>query len=69
MLIGVVWSPFRNWATISRVLLRVWPFASARWAARWIGGPSAIGSENGKPTSMRSAPAPGSPCRISRPVA
>ena len=33
--------------------------SSARWPARWIGGPSAMGSENGKPSSIRSAPAAG----------
>ena len=32
------------------------PRASARSAARWITGPSASGSENGKPSSMMSAP-------------
>ncbi len=35
------------------------PRASARSAAFWITGPSAIGSENGTPSSMRSAPAVG----------
>ena len=38
------------------------PAFSARSAAAWIGGPSAIGSVNGMPSSMRSAPAPGSAC-------
>ena len=33
------------------------PCASARSDARWITGPSAIGSENGTPSSMMSAPA------------
>src|ERR1043165_2013075 len=33
------------------------PFASARIAAAWITGPSAIGSENGTPSSIASAPA------------
>ena len=35
----------------------VMPFASARSLERWITGPSAIGSENGTPSSRRSAPA------------
>src|SRR5215813_7734503 len=33
------------------------PAASARVAAAWITGPSASGSENGTPSSRRSAPA------------
>ena len=33
------------------------PRASARSDARWITGPSASGSENGKPSSTTSAPA------------
>ena len=32
------------------------PDASARVPAAWITGPSASGSENGTPTSTRSAP-------------
>jgi hypothetical protein len=39
----------------------VWPPFSARRPDAWMGGPSAIGSENGMPTSMTSAPAPGNP--------
>ena len=39
----------------------VMPRFSARWPAAWIDGPSAIGSENGMPISIRSAPAPASP--------
>ena len=35
----------------------VTPAASARVAAAWITGPSASGSENGTPSSIRSAPA------------
>ena len=35
---------------------------SARSDARWITGPSAIGSENGTPSSMMSAPASTSAC-------
>ena len=41
------------------------PFRSARWDEAWIAGPSAIGSENGMPSSIRSAPAAGNP-RIRR---
>ncbi len=33
------------------------PLASARSEAFWITGPSAIGSENGTPSSITSAPA------------
>ncbi len=33
------------------------PLASARSDAFWITGPSAIGSENGTPSSITSAPA------------
>src|SRR5688500_3975352 len=33
------------------------PCSSAVWVVRWIVGPSARGSENGTPTSMKSAPA------------
>jgi hypothetical protein len=38
--------------------------ASARSEARWITGPSAIGSENGTPSSSTSAPAATSDCMI-----
>jgi hypothetical protein len=34
----------------------------ARSVARWITGPSAIGSENGTPSSITSAPARASAC-------
>jgi hypothetical protein len=37
----------------------VWPARSARAEDAWIAGPSAIGSENGMPSSMMSAPARG----------
>src|SRR6266566_3358750 len=33
------------------------PCSSAVWVVRWMVGPSASGSENGMPTSMKSAPA------------
>ena len=42
---------------MSRTDSRVAPAASARVAAAWIIGPSASGSENGTPSSTRSAPA------------
>ena len=42
-----------------RVFTMVWPAASARCEEAWIAGPSAMGSENGMPSSMRSAPACG----------
>jgi ABC-type Fe3+/spermidine/putrescine transport system ATPase subunit len=41
---------------ISRTPASVVPASSERWPARWITGPSAIGSENGTPNSIRSAP-------------
>ena len=40
------------------------PAWSARKPAAWIAGPSAIGSVNGMPSSITSAPAFGSACRI-----
>ena len=45
---------------MASVLLIVCPALSARSDEAWIAGPSAIGSENGMPSSMMSAPAPGS---------
>ena len=42
----------------------VWPASSARSAGAWIAGPSAIGSENGMPSSITSAPAGGSASRM-----
>ncbi len=54
---GVASSWVRNWRTRSRTSRsRVW-WARARSLARWITGPSAMGSEKGTPSSMRSAPA------------
>ena len=41
------------------------PRASARSLAFWITGPSAIGSENGTPSSIMSAPPAASACMIS----
>ena len=55
--IGVSWSVLRNSATMASVSRIFWPAFSARSDAAWIAGPSAIGSENGMPSSMRSAPA------------
>ena len=40
------------------------PAASARTPAAWIAGPSAIGSVNGMPSSITSAPAAGSALTI-----
>src|SRR5687767_7599855 len=48
-------SPARE--TSSSVRSSVIPAASAACELAWITGPSAIGSENGTPTSTRSAPA------------
>ena len=45
---------------MASVFFSVWPPLSALRPAAWIAGPSAIGSENGMPSSMMSAPAPGS---------
>ena len=44
----------RAMAKISRMVV---PRCSARCAAAWMTGPSAMGSENGTPSSMQSAPA------------
>ena len=46
----------------------VWPPSSARRPARWIAGPSAIGSVKGMPSSTRSTPAAGSPRRMASEV-
>ena len=47
----------------------VCPAASARWPARWIAGPSAIGSVNGMPSSTTSTPAAGRPFSTASEVA
>src|ERR1700674_1351603 len=65
---GVIASSSRNAATTVRTSSRPTPWASARSDARWITGPSAIGSENGTPSSITSAPAEVS-ARISGTVA
>src|SRR5216684_4730997 len=43
--------------TRSSTRATVMPCSSAVWVVRWIVGPSASGSENGTPTSTKSAPA------------
>ena len=62
-------SPSRKARTISSVALSVMPPFKARKPAAWIAGPSAIGSVNGMPISMRSAPAAGSARRMLSEVA
>src|SRR3989442_3572274 len=59
---GVAASLLRNAATMSSTPLKDTPCANARSEARWITGPSAIGSENGTPSSTTSAPAATSAC-------
>src|SRR6476620_12474864 len=59
---GVVASVVRNVATMASTSARPTPCASARSLARWMTGPSAIGSENGTPSSITSAPPPTSAC-------
>src|SRR5579863_582556 len=46
----------RIWQAISSTLTMVVPALRARSEPAWITGPSAIGSENGTPNSIRSAP-------------
>ncbi|MNR13723.1 hypothetical protein D3C85_1301470 [compost metagenome] len=52
----------RNSRTMSSTLRRPTLCSSARSLARWITGPSAIGSENGMPSSITSAPPSTRPC-------
>ena len=47
---------FRNSRANSKILSVVTPPLSARSLAAWITGPSAVGSEKGMPSSIRSAP-------------
>ena len=54
---------------MASVFASVMPALSARSPAAWIDGPSAIGSENGMPISIRSAPAPGKPASSAAKVA
>src|SRR6478735_4016293 len=56
---GVASSLPRKARTSSSVFFKVCPALSARWDDIWIAGPSAIGSVNGMPSSMTSAPAAG----------
>src|SRR5690606_511301 len=63
---GVTSSDWRNARTTSSTSASFTPWASARSLARWMVGPSAIGSENGTPSSMMSAPAATHRCRTSR---
>ena len=53
---GMVTS-LRSSATISKILSVVVPASNALALAAWITGPSAVGSEKGIPSSIRSAPA------------
>ena len=46
----------RRSSTMSKILSVVTPPVRARKFAAWITGPSAVGSENGMPSSIRSAP-------------
>src|SRR5262245_56514415 len=57
---GVSGSPLRKARTIASVFFSVCPALSARCDDAWIAGPSAIGSVNGMPSSITSAPAFGS---------
>ena len=66
---GVASSVARKARTASSVPASVAPFSSARSPAAWIAGPSAIGSVNGMPSSIRSAPAAGSALRMASAVA
>src|SRR5438552_17432938 len=58
---------------ISSAARRIWsstrgtvmPWSSAAWVERWMVGPSASGSENGTPTSTKSAPAAATHLRAS----
>src|SRR6478609_1853178 len=59
---GVASSLPRKARTSSSVFFKVCPALRARWDDIWIAGPSAIGSVNGMPNSMTSAPAAGNAC-------
>src|SRR5215471_16620528 len=58
--IGVAPSALRKARTIASVFFIVCPALSARCDDAWTAGPSAIGSVNGMPSSITSAPAFGS---------
>src|SRR6476661_8986329 len=57
---GVASSVIRKARTMSSVFFKVCPALSARWDDICIAGPSAMGSVNGMPSSITSAPAAGS---------
>src|SRR5882724_3891840 len=59
---GVAVSVLRNSATRDTTSSRPTWCLSARSPERWITGPSAMGSENGTPSSITSAPAPARAC-------
>src|SRR5690606_29194526 len=59
---GVSGSSRRNSRTIPSTRSRPAPRARARSELAWMTGPSAIGSENGTPSSITSAPAATSAC-------
>src|SRR6202040_1343234 len=65
---GVAPSTARKARTMASVFASVWPALSARCEESWIAGPSAIGSVNGMPSSITSAPAAGSAHRIASEV-
>jgi len=67
--IGGAVSAWRNALTMESVFFMSWPALSARSEEAWMAGPSAIGSVNGMPSSMMSAPAGGSARSISSEVA
>ena len=52
-----IWEVRRSSLAISSTLVRLAPAFKARMEERWITGPSAVGSENGTPSSKRSSPA------------
>src|SRR5438876_6660063 len=66
--IGVASSALRKARTIASVFFSVCPALSARSEEAWMAGPSAIGSVNGMPSSITSAPAAGSALRIASEV-
>ena len=53
---GVVGNSWRSSPISEKIRSMVVPACRARAEAAWITGPSAMGSENGMPNSMRSAP-------------
>jgi len=64
-----VWSSsFRKSRTSDSVRVMRCPALSARRPAAWIAGPSAMGSVNGMPSSMMSAPAFGKALAMAKDV-